>query len=58
MLVERVSDRQCVAVGTIKQRRSLNVSEGLCGQEAVPWVAFKEGRKIHTQGGDSELIEV
>jgi hypothetical protein len=56
--VERVSDRQCVAVGTIKQRRSLNVSEGLCGQEAVPWVAFKEGRKIHTQGGDSELIEV
>ena len=47
---------QFVPLGTIDQRRNLNVHEGLWGQEALPHVAFKYGREVRKQGGASELV--
>ena len=55
-LVERVPDGQFVPLGTIDQRQNLNVHEGLWGQEALPHVAFKDGREVRKQGGASELV--
>ena len=56
MCVERVPDGQFVPLGTIDQRQDLTVNEGLWGQEALPHVAFKEGREVKKQGGDSDLV--
>ena len=56
MLVERVPDGQFVPLGTIDQRQQLIVNEGLWGQAALPHVAFKKGREVKKQGGDSDLI--
>ena len=56
MQVERVPDGQFVPLGTIDQRQQLTVKEGLWGKEALPHVAFKKGREVRKQGGDSELI--
>jgi len=56
MRVERVPDSQFVPLGTIDQRQELPVNEGLWGQEALPHVAFKAGREVKKQGGDSDLV--
>ena len=56
MHAERVPDGQFVPLGTIDQRHQLTVNEGLWGQEALPHVAFKKGRKVRKQGGYSDLI--
>ncbi len=56
MRVERVPDGQFVPLGTIDQRQELTVNEGLWGQDALPHVAFKEGREVKKQGGDSDLV--
>jgi hypothetical protein len=56
MRVERVPDGQFVPLGTMDQRQELTVNEGLWGEDALPHVAFKEGREVKKQGGDSELV--
>ena len=56
MLLERVPDGQFVPLGTIDQKQNLNVREGLWGQEALPYVAFKDGREVRKQGGASALV--
>jgi hypothetical protein len=53
---KRVPDGQFVPLGTIDQRQQLIVNEGLWGQAALPHVAFKKGREVKKQGGDSDLI--
>jgi hypothetical protein len=56
MHVERVPDGQFVPLGTIDQRHSINLNEGLWGDFALPHVAFKDGREVRKQGGSSDLI--
>jgi len=56
MLVERVPDGQFVPLGTIDQRQNFDIHEGLWGQEALPHVAFKDGREVRKQGGASALV--
>ena len=54
--IQNFTDGQFVPLGTIDQRQDLTVNEGLWGQEALPHVAFKEGREVKKQGGDSDLV--
>ena len=56
MHVERVPDGQFVPLGTIDQRHSINLNEGLWGEFALPHVAFKDGREVRKQGGSSDLL--
>ena len=56
MHVERVPDGQFVPLGTIDQRHSIDLNEGLWGYFALPHVAFKDGRGVRKQGGSSDLI--
>ena len=56
MHVERVPDGQFVPLGTIDQRHTINLNEGLWGEFALPHVAFKDGREVRKQGGSSDLI--